>query len=132
MLQRTPSYMISVKVEPTAMALRKVLPLQARPLDRPLAQRDRRAVMWLVARKAPEVSKRLLRRIAERNLPAGYDIDTHFKPPYNPWDQRLCFISDADLYKEISQGQRRDGDRPYRARGHHGIVLKSGGASTPT
>ena len=106
MLQRTPSYMISAtKVEPTAVAMRKVLPLK-------LAHwlvRWRNAViggmLWLVARRAPEVSKRFLRRIAERNLPAGYDIDTHFTPPYNPWDQRLCFIIGADLYKEIAKGR---------------------------
>ena len=105
MLQRTPSYMIpTVKVEPTANALRKVLPL-------PLAHwivRWRNAIigqlLWTLARTAPNLSKRLLRRIAQRNLPADYDIDTHFNPPYNPWDQRLCFIVGADLYKSISDG----------------------------
>ena len=34
-----------------------------------------------------------------KNLPAGYDIDTHFTPPYNPWDQRMCFILGGDLYR---------------------------------
>jgi cation diffusion facilitator CzcD-associated flavoprotein CzcO len=58
----------------------------------------------VVARKAPEFSKRLARRIAERNLPDGYDIDTHFTPPYKPWDQRLCILVGADLYKAISLG----------------------------
>jgi cation diffusion facilitator CzcD-associated flavoprotein CzcO len=105
MLQRTPTYMIATKkVEPTANAIRKVLPL-------PVAHwivRWRNAVfftlLWLVARRAPELSKRVLRRIAERNLPEGYDIDTHFSPPYQPWDQRLCTIVEADLYKRISDG----------------------------
>ena len=127
MLQRTPSYMMSAtKVEPTANAIRKALPL-------PVAHwivRWRNAffasLMWLVARKAPEFSKRLLRRIAERNLPTGYDIDTHFKPPYNPWDQRLCFIVGADLYKAISEG---DVDMVTDHVDHvdaAGIVLRSG------
>ncbi|MBV8928842.1 MAG: NAD(P)/FAD-dependent oxidoreductase [Mycobacteriaceae bacterium] len=106
MLQRTPSYMISAtKVEPTANALRKVLPLRLAHWIVRWRNTGAAALMWITARKAPDFSKRLLRRIAERNLPAGYDIDTHFNPPYNPWDQRLCFIVGADLYKVISDGR---------------------------
>jgi cation diffusion facilitator CzcD-associated flavoprotein CzcO len=105
MLQRTPSYMISaMRVEPTANAIRKALP----PRTAHFIVRWRNALLgsllWAIARKAPEFSKRTLRRIAEQNLPPGYDIDTHFKPPYNPWDQRLCFILDSDLYKAVSAG----------------------------
>ena len=105
MLQRTPSYMISaMRVEPTANAIRKALP----PRIAHFIVRWRNALfgslLWAIARKAPEFSKRTLRRIAEQNLPPGYDIDTHFKPPYNPWDQRLCFILDSDLYKAVSAG----------------------------
>jgi cation diffusion facilitator CzcD-associated flavoprotein CzcO len=105
MLQRTPSYMISaVKVEPTANAIRRWLPLRMAHW----IVRWRNALIgslgWVVARKAPEFSKRLARRIAERNLPDGYDIDTHFTPPYKPWDQRLCIMVGADLYKAISAG----------------------------
>jgi cation diffusion facilitator CzcD-associated flavoprotein CzcO len=105
MLQRTPSYMISApQVEPTAVAMRKALPLKVAHW----LVRWRNAILgvlvWELSRRAPEVMKRRLRRIAEANLPEGYDIDTHFKPPYNPWDQRLCFLVGADLYKAISSG----------------------------
>lgn len=105
MLQRTPSYMISApQVEPTAVAIRKALPRRVAHW----LVRWRNAVvgvlLWEVSRRAPELMKRRLRRIAERNLPPGYDIDTHFTPPYNPWDQRLCFLVGADLYKAISDG----------------------------
>jgi cation diffusion facilitator CzcD-associated flavoprotein CzcO len=127
MLQRTPSYMItSTKIEPTAVALRKVLPLKVAHWIVRWRNAMVSVVLWVVARKAPEFSKRVLRRIAERHLPAGYDIETHFTPPYNPWDQRLCFIIGADLYKEIAKGRvemvtdhidRVDAD---------GIVLRSG------
>ncbi|HYB35383.1 MAG TPA: NAD(P)/FAD-dependent oxidoreductase [Mycobacterium sp.] len=105
MLQRTPSYMISApQVEPTAVALRNLLPLKVAHW----IVRWRNALvgmlLWGVSRRAPELTKRRLRRIAEQNLPDGYDIDTHFTPPYNPWDQRLCFLVGADLYKAISVG----------------------------
>jgi cation diffusion facilitator CzcD-associated flavoprotein CzcO len=127
MLQRTPSYMISAtKVEPTALAIRKVLP----PKVAHWIVRWRNAIigalLWLIARRAPEFSKRMLRRIAERNLPEGYDIDTHFNPPYNPWDQRLCFIIGADLYKEIAQGRVEMVTDHIDHMDADGIVLKSG------
>src|SRR5262249_5343628 len=40
-----------------------------------------------------------------RQLPPGYDVDTHFNPRYQPWDQRLCLIPDGDLFAAISQGR---------------------------
>jgi cation diffusion facilitator CzcD-associated flavoprotein CzcO len=127
MLQRTPSYMLTaVKVEPTANAIRRLLPL-------PLAHWIVRwrnafvaALLWVVARKAPGFSRSVIRRIAERNLPPGYDIDTHFKPPYNPWDQRMCFIVGADLYKAITDGDVEMVTDHVDHVDATGIVLKSG------
>ena len=46
----------------------------------------------------------LISKGVERRLPAGYDVDTHFKPSYNPWDQRLCLVPDGDLFAAISKG----------------------------
>ena len=106
MLQRTPSYLISLqRVEPV---------FNAYPAS-PAARVAHWIGRWChgVVRFAasgwspgghPEFSKRLLRGIAEKNLPAGYDIDTHFTPPYNPWDQRLCFILGGDLYGRSAAG----------------------------
>ncbi|EUA06962.1 FAD-containing monooxygenase EthA [Mycobacterium xenopi 4042] len=127
MLQRTPSYMISApQVEPTAIAIRKLLPLRVAHW----LVRWRNAIvgvlLWEVSRRAPEFMKRRLRRIAEYNLPEGYDIDTHFKPPYNPWDQRLCFLVDADLYKAISDGSVDVVTDHIDHMDATGIVLKSG------
>ncbi|KUI22819.1 FAD-dependent oxidoreductase [Mycobacterium sp. GA-1285] len=127
MLQRTPSYMISaVKEEPTANALRRALPLRlahwiVRWRNAFVAQ-----LIWIIARKAPKFSKRALRRIAERNLPEGYPIDTHFAPPYDPWDQRLCFIVEADLYKAISDGGVEVVTDHIDHLDATGIMLKSG------
>jgi len=40
----------------------------------------------------------------ERQLPAGYDIATHFTPQYDPWDQRFCAVPNGDLFKSIGDG----------------------------
>jgi cation diffusion facilitator CzcD-associated flavoprotein CzcO len=49
--------------------------------------------------------RKLIRRLTIKQLPAGYDVDTHFKPAYNPWDQRLCFVPDGDLFAAIRDGR---------------------------
>jgi cation diffusion facilitator CzcD-associated flavoprotein CzcO len=41
---------------------------------------------------------------ARRRLPKGYDVDMHFNPPYDPWDQRMCIVPDGDLFEAISSG----------------------------
>lgn len=106
MLQRSPTYVISMPAEdPLAKALRKVLPSRAvYPIVRwknVLLQ----MANYQLSRKRPELVKRFLRRGLERHLPPGYDIDTHFKPRYNPWDQRLCLVPDADLFRAIRSGR---------------------------
>ena len=40
-------------------------------------------------------------------LPAGYPVDEHFNPDYDPWDQRLCAVPDGDLFDAISAGSAR-------------------------
>jgi cation diffusion facilitator CzcD-associated flavoprotein CzcO len=58
-----------------------------------------------VSRRRPRVMKAIIRKGMEKLLPAGYDIDTHFTPSYNPWDQRLCLVPDADLFTSIRDGR---------------------------
>ncbi|MDT5019047.1 MAG: hypothetical protein QOD39_5207 [Mycobacterium sp.] len=127
MLQRTPSYMMSSqRVQPAMNGLRKVLPRRASHFALRWALSLFGSLGWLLARRAPEFSKRLLRGIAESNLPAGYDIDTHFTPPYNPWDQRLCFILDGDIYKAVAAGEVEMVTDHIDHFDATGIALKSG------
>src|SRR5258705_4132759 len=46
--------------------------------------------------------KSMLRKAAVKQLPEGYAVDTHFKPSYNPWDQRMCLVPNGDLFEAIS------------------------------
>ena len=61
--------------------------------------------MYQVSRRAPGFMKKLLRRGVADKLPPGYDLDKHFKPSYEPWDQRLCFVPDGDLFEAMSSGK---------------------------
>jgi cation diffusion facilitator CzcD-associated flavoprotein CzcO len=48
--------------------------------------------------------RRLFRAGAIKQLPAGYAVDTHFNPRYDPWDQRLCLVPNGDLFRAIGDG----------------------------
>ncbi len=105
MLQRSPTYLMSSsKYSPAAALARKVLPRSAAHSVARMYEAMIEAVFWFLSRKTPPFVKWLVRRVAVNNLPEGYDVDTHFKPRYNPWDQRMCLIPDADLYVAIAEG----------------------------
>jgi cation diffusion facilitator CzcD-associated flavoprotein CzcO len=53
-------------------------------------------------------------------------VDKHFTPKYRPWQQRLAFVPDGDLFQGISRRQGHDGHRRDRALHRRGILLKSG------
>ena len=48
--------------------------------------------------------RKTLLTMAKRRLPQGYDVEKHFGPSYNPWDQRLCLAPNGDLFKTIRKG----------------------------
>ncbi len=106
MLQRSPTYLLTTpRVNPVVQAIRKVLPDRAAHTVARWYNTFITLVSYFIARKAPRFSRRLIRRLAVRELPSGYPVDVHFKPSYNPWDQRLCLILSSDFYKAIRDGR---------------------------
>ncbi len=106
MLQRSPSYVMSLPTaDPVADLLRRVLPEhRAYAAIRWKNMRVSTAIYEL-SRRYPARVRALLRKGALKRLPAGYDVDTHFKPTYDPWDQRLCLVPEGDLFAAISSGR---------------------------
>ena len=105
MVQRSPSYVASLPArDPIANALRRALPRRySGPVNKWFKALTTEG-FYRLSRSRPELVKRLLHRLLERQLPVGYDIGTHFTPPYNPWDQRFCLVPDGDLFKAIRNG----------------------------
>ncbi|WP_200214534.1 flavin-containing monooxygenase [Micromonospora coerulea] len=106
MLQRSPTYVISLPSRDVlADALRRWLPAKA---AYPVV-RWKNVLLGVanfqLSRRAPGVMKGLLRRAAKGRLPVGYDIDRHFSPRYNPWDQRLCVVPDGNLFDSVKAGR---------------------------
>ncbi|WIM87400.1 NAD(P)/FAD-dependent oxidoreductase [Candidatus Mycobacterium wuenschmannii] len=106
MLQRSPTYLFSAARSSGGLNLvRKLLPRRIAHSYARQSNALMEGVIWFLARTTPSFVKWLIRQVALHYLPKGYDVDTHFKPRYNPWDQRLCLIPDADLYVAIGDGR---------------------------
>jgi monooxygenase len=127
MLQRSPTYIVSMPGEDAlANRLRRHLP------DRvvyPIVRWKNvflQGVSYRLSRRRPELMKKLLRRGAMKALPPGYDVDTHFNPRYNPWDQRLCLVPDADLFKALHDGSAEIVTDRIESFTEDGIRLESG------
>jgi len=105
MLQRSPTYIASLpEKSPVAAMLRRVLPAQQAGTAAKWFHALLTQAFYGVSRKYPKLVRRMLSKGLQRQLPAGYDIDTHFTPRYNPWDQRFCAVPNGDLFKTISAG----------------------------
>jgi monooxygenase len=102
MLQRSPTFIISQpSLDPMADVLRKTLPektaaklIRARYLSMHIG-------FYEFCRRRPKEARRLLRKLLERQLPDDVAFDEHFKPKYEPWDQRLCLVPSGDLFKAL-------------------------------
>ncbi len=105
MLQRSPTYVLSLPArDPVARRL-SWLPHRLRyPIVRWKAILVAIAAYQLSKRR-PTLVKKLIRAAAVKQLPPEVDVDTHFRPRYDPWDQRLCFVPDGDLFEALRSGR---------------------------
>jgi monooxygenase len=127
MLQRSPSYVVSLPAEDgIANLARRLLPPK---LAYSIVRWKNVLVTMLVfqlSRRRPRTMKALIRKGLESRLPPGYDIDTHFKPRYNPWDQRMCLVPDGDLFESISDGRATVVTDTIETFTETGLKLRSG------
>jgi cation diffusion facilitator CzcD-associated flavoprotein CzcO len=127
MLQRSPTYIASLPAEdPLAGALRRVLPNRAVYAIVRWKNVLLQTAFYQLSRRRPQAVKKMVRRGVERALPAGYDIDKHFKPRYNPWDQRMCLVPNGDLFKAIREGSASVVTDTIESFTEKGIRLDSG------
>ena len=127
MLQRSPSYMLSLPDhDSVADLLRRRLPEGAAHWIARWKNIFLNLWIYQMSRRAPNVMSRMLRDGAVKTLPQGYAVDKHFKPRYQPWDQRLCLIPNFDLFKAIRDGRASVVTDQIETFTEHGIRLQSG------
>lgn len=127
MLQRSPSYILSLPDHDSAAdLLRRRLP--GRTAHWLARWKNIFLNLWIyqMSRRVPKVMRSMLRDGAVKNLPQGYDIDRHFKPRYEPWDQRLCLIPNNDLYKAVREGRASVVTDQIETFTERGVRLQSG------
>lgn len=104
MLQRSPTYVLSRPgKDPFATRLAR-LPLRLRY---PVVRWKNILVasgFYQLSRRRPGVVKGFIAKALRRQLDGHVDVDRHFTPSYDPWDQRLCFVPDADLFRAFRRG----------------------------
>jgi monooxygenase len=106
MLQRSPSYIVARPGHDSlADRIRALLPEK-------LAHRLVRGknvvtgmLYFQLMRRVPGRAAEALRKRVAAQLPASIPVDPHFVPSYDPWDQRLCLVPDADLFRALRSGK---------------------------
>ena len=106
MLQRSPTYIVTLPaVDPIAKFVRRLLPVKAAYVVSRWKNVLLQMATFHLSRRRPEWVRKAIRAGVRHQLPAGYDVDRHFRPAYDPWDERMCVVPDADLFKSISSGE---------------------------
>lgn len=127
MLQRTPTYVLSFpRVDSLALLFTRLFgERRGYALTRfKNIWLDRGVVVGL--RKFPRTGRAFIRWANKRLLPKGFDVDTHFNPPYNPWDQRLCLSPNGDFFQAIRDGHASVVTDRIERFTEGGILLESG------
>ena len=106
MLQRSPTYIVNRPSEDRlAQGLNRALPAHlAYRLTRWKNITQSMLLFWLV-RSFPEVAKRNIVKMAQKQLEQSCDANQHFAPRYKIWDQRVCVAPDGDFFSAIRQGR---------------------------
>ena len=126
MLQRTPSYVISVpQFDPMVRVLLKFLPemtvyKMSRARNNFITQ-----MIFKLSRKYPNFMRKLLLKQVQAQVGKDFDMK-HFTPPYNPWDQRLCAVPNGDMFKVLRKGKASVVTDHIDRFVSNGILLKSG------
>jgi cation diffusion facilitator CzcD-associated flavoprotein CzcO len=126
MLQRSPSYIVTRPAEDRiANWLRRSVPDRTAYLLARWKNVLTATFFYSLARKRPQLFKWMVAKGVRKELGEKYD-SKHFTPPYNPWDQRLCFAPDADLFTAIRDGRVSVVTDQIERFTEAGLALKSG------
>jgi cation diffusion facilitator CzcD-associated flavoprotein CzcO len=127
MLQRSPTYIVArPSKDVIADALRRILP--ARLAYTLVRWKNVLIGMYFynLARRKPALTKKGIMRLAQKELGPDYDVEKHLSPRYNPWDQRLCLVPDADLFASLRSGKASIVTDQIETFTESGLQLKSG------
>ena len=127
MLQRSPSYVVArPDRDPIGEKLRQHLP--SKTAHTMIRWRNVLFGMYFynVARRRPQQAKEFIINGVRAALGPSFDVDKHFRPRYNPWDQRMCVVPNGDLFTALRTGQASVVTDEIETFTERGIKLRSG------
>ena len=126
MLQRTPTwYFIRPAKDGFANFLRKILPEELAYKITRYKNVKLQDISFRRARSQPQKVKDFLTKRLKAALGDRYD-EKAFTPPYDPWDQRLCLVPDADFFEAMKANKASVVTDHIERFDKTGIQLKSG------
>lgn len=106
MLQRSPTYVVSLPSQDViARWLQKRVPAHVAYEVTRWKNVLVGMFFYQLARRRPTSVKKRIVDLVRESLGPDYDVDKHFTPRYNPWDQRLCVVPDGDLFEAVKSGK---------------------------
>ncbi len=127
MLQRSPTYVVSTPdVDRLALVARRLLP--GSMAYRLVRWKNIKLQQYLYrrSRRAPDKLRRKLLKRVRKALGPDFDVEKHFEPSYNPWDQRLCLVPNDDLFDALKSGRASVVTDQISRFTETGIELRSG------
>ncbi|MBI5333958.1 MAG: NAD(P)/FAD-dependent oxidoreductase [Burkholderiales bacterium] len=127
MLQRSPTYILALPgQDKLANWMNRRLPLRLAYGITRWKNVLKSALFYRLSKRRPQLIRKLILKEAQRALGPSCDVSKHFSPSYNPWDQRVCLVPDADLFKVIRQGKASVVTDHIETFTERGIRLRSG------
>ena len=127
MLQRSPTYyMVRPNIDPIGAFFRRFMGKTVSYFVMRWKNIQLQSWFFKRARKDPKLIKEFLIGVVKEKLSPEYDVDKHFTPSYNPWEQRLCLVPDGDLFNAINEGKASVVTDHIDSFTSDGIKLKSG------
>lgn len=127
MLQRSPTYIVSIpNIDALSRKLRATLP---EPMAHALTRWKNilfSMAFYQLSQIVPGQIKRLLMDAIKKQVGDGVDVEKHFNPSYNPWDQRVCFVPDGDLFDALREKRASVVTDRIECFTERGIMLRSG------
>jgi cation diffusion facilitator CzcD-associated flavoprotein CzcO len=129
MLQRSPTYVLPVpEQDRIALALRRYL---GERRAYPIIRRKnilKQKLVYELSQRFPRLARRFIRSVNAKMLEGSdCDVDVHFNPRYDPWDQRLCAVPNGDFYRTVREGTASVITDRVKSFTDTGISLESGG-----
>jgi cation diffusion facilitator CzcD-associated flavoprotein CzcO len=127
MLQRSPSYVYNrPSRDRLFILLRKLLPAKIVNSIMRFKYVCFQQFSYAISKRWPAAVKKVLLNSIRKAANDTVDVDKHFSPSYDPWDQRVCMVPDNDMFEAVKNNKVNVVTQHIERFTENGILLKNG------